>query len=64
MRASSCELAIQILGHPNMRKGLHLLFTDTDELPKRRERQSLIVGNLPEDVVEAIEAAKYGAEPE
>ncbi|MET0482741.1 MAG: hypothetical protein ABWZ27_07485 [Aestuariivirgaceae bacterium] len=34
------------------------------ELLKRRERQSLIVGELPEDVVEAIEAAKYGAEPE
>lgn len=31
---------------------------------KRRERQSLIVGALPDDVVEAIEAAEYGIEPE
>ena len=31
---------------------------------KRRERQSLVVGNLPDDVVAAIEAAEYGAEPE
>ena len=30
---------------------------------KRRERQSLIVGELPNDVVSAIEAAEYGAEP-
>ena len=30
---------------------------------KRRERQSLIVGELPNDVVAAIEAAEYGAEP-
>lgn len=31
---------------------------------KRRERQSLIVGELPDDVVAAIEAAEYGVEPE
>jgi hypothetical protein len=31
---------------------------------KRRERQSLIVGELPGDVVAAIEAAEYGVEPE
>ena len=31
---------------------------------KRREGQSLVVGNLPDDVVAAIEAAEYGAEPE
>ena len=31
---------------------------------KRRERQSLVVGALPDDVVEAIEAAEYGIEPE
>lgn len=31
---------------------------------KRRERQSLIVGALPDDVLEAIEAAEYGIEPE
>ncbi|MBX3501423.1 MAG: hypothetical protein KF889_18440 [Alphaproteobacteria bacterium] len=31
---------------------------------KRRERQSLIVGALPDDVVAAIEAAEYGREPE
>lgn len=31
---------------------------------KRRERQSLIVGELPDDVVAAIEAAEYGKEPE
>lgn len=31
---------------------------------KRRERQSLVVGELPDDVVVAIEAAEYGAEPE
>ena len=31
---------------------------------KRRERQSLIVGELPDEVVAAIEAAEYGAEPE
>lgn len=30
---------------------------------KRRERHSLIVGNLPGDVVTAIEAAEYGVEP-
>ena len=29
---------------------------------KRRERQSLIVGELPNDVVSAIEAAEYGVE--
>ena len=29
---------------------------------KSRERQSLIVGELPDDVVSAIEAAEYGAE--
>lgn len=31
---------------------------------KRRERQSLVVGELPDDVVKAIEAAEYGVEPE
>lgn len=31
---------------------------------KRRERQSFIVGNLPDDVVAAIETAEYGVEPE
>jgi prevent-host-death family protein len=31
---------------------------------KRRERQSLVVGELPDDVVAAIEAAEYGREPE
>lgn len=30
---------------------------------KRRERQSLVVGDLPDDVVAAIEAAEHGAEP-
>jgi hypothetical protein len=30
---------------------------------KRRERQSLIVGELPEDVVAAIESAEYGVGP-
>ncbi len=29
---------------------------------KRRERQSLIVGELADDVVSAIKAAEYGAE--
>ncbi|MGE3475954.1 MAG: hypothetical protein AB7H70_09115 [Rhodospirillaceae bacterium] len=29
---------------------------------KRRERQSLVVGDLPDDVVAAIEAAEYGVE--
>jgi hypothetical protein len=27
---------------------------------KRRERESLVVGNLPDDVVSAIETAEYG----
>lgn len=31
---------------------------------KRRERQLLVVGDLPDDVVAAIGAAEYGAEPE
>ncbi len=31
---------------------------------KRREQQSMIVGELPDDVVGAIEAAEYGVEPE
>ena len=31
---------------------------------KARERQSLVVGELPDDVVTAIEAAEYGVEPE
>jgi hypothetical protein len=31
---------------------------------KRRESQSLIVGELPDDVVAAIESAEYGAGPE
>jgi len=30
---------------------------------KRRERQSFVVGELPNDVVAAIESAEYGAEP-
>ena len=30
---------------------------------KRREQELLVVGNLPDDVVVAIEAAEYGAEP-
>ncbi len=30
---------------------------------KRRERQSLVVGELPDDVVAAIETAEHGAEP-
>lgn len=30
---------------------------------KRRERQSLVVGNLPGDVIAAIESAEYGVEP-
>jgi hypothetical protein len=29
---------------------------------KRRERQSLVVGGLPDDVVAAIEAAEYGVD--
>ena len=33
------------------------------ELLKRRERQSLVVGDLPNDVVAAIETVEYGAEP-
>lgn len=31
---------------------------------KRRERQSLVVGELPDDVLTAIGAAEYGVEPE
>ena len=31
---------------------------------KRRERESLVVGALPHDVIEALEAAEYGVEPE
>jgi prevent-host-death family protein len=31
---------------------------------KQRERQSLVVGELPDDVVAAIEAAEYGVQPE
>ena len=31
---------------------------------KRWERQSLVVGELPDDVVAAIQSAEYGAEPE
>jgi hypothetical protein len=30
---------------------------------KRREAKSLVVGNLPSDVIAAIESAEYGAEP-
>jgi hypothetical protein len=30
---------------------------------KRRERQTLVVGNLPSDVIAAIESAEYGVEP-
>ncbi|HET6158608.1 MAG TPA: hypothetical protein VFE34_09710 [Dongiaceae bacterium] len=30
---------------------------------KRRETQSLVVGNLSSDVIAAIESAEYGAEP-
>jgi hypothetical protein len=30
---------------------------------KRRETQSLVVGDLSSDVIEAIESAEYGAEP-
>lgn len=31
---------------------------------KRRERQSLVVGDLPDDVVAALETAEYGVDPE
>ncbi len=34
------------------------------EMLKRRIGQSLVVGELPTDVVAAIEAAEYGAKPE
>lgn len=30
---------------------------------KRREQQSLVVGNLPDDAVAAIESAEYGVAP-
>ena len=30
---------------------------------KRRERQVLVVGNLPHDIIADIAAAEYGAEP-
>jgi hypothetical protein len=30
---------------------------------KRREAQSLVVGNLSTDVIRAIESAEYGTEP-
>jgi hypothetical protein len=30
---------------------------------KRRERQSLLVGELPDDVIAAIESSEYGAAP-
>ena len=30
---------------------------------KRRETQSLVVGNLSSEVIAAIESAEYGAEP-
>lgn len=30
---------------------------------KRRERESLVVGELPDDVIADIEAAEYGAGP-
>jgi hypothetical protein len=30
---------------------------------KRRETQSLVVGNLPNDVITVIESAEYGAAP-
>ncbi|HVT24024.1 MAG TPA: hypothetical protein VHD95_05305 [Rhizomicrobium sp.] len=45
--------------------GAYLSARETEhyEQLKRRERQSLIVGELPEDVVAEIEAAEYGAEP-
>ncbi len=33
------------------------------ELLKRRERQSLVVGELANDAVAAIVSAEYGAEP-
>jgi len=31
---------------------------------KRRESRALKVGDLPDDVIAAIEAAQYGVEPE
>ena len=31
---------------------------------KRRERQSLLVGNLPDDAIAAIQSAEYGLAPE
>lgn len=30
---------------------------------KRREQQSLVVGNLPDDVIAAIESSEYGVAP-
>ena len=46
-----------------MRRQLGLTNADVEAL-ERRERQSLVVGALPDEVVGAIEAAAYGVEPE
>jgi len=45
--------------------GAYLSAHDLDhfERLKRREREVLVVGQLPEDVVADIEAAEYGADP-
>jgi hypothetical protein len=46
--------------------GAYLSATEAEhyERLKRRERQSLVVGALPDDVVAAIEATEYGVGPE
>jgi len=58
------EKMIRVTSHGRM-IGAYLSASEAahyEEL-KRRERQSLIVGELPKDVIAAIESAEYGVEP-
>lgn len=56
---------IKVTSHGRM-IGVYLSAAEFEhfERLKRREAESLIVGDLPDDVIEAIEAAEYGVGPE
>jgi hypothetical protein len=59
------EKIIRVTSHGRV-IGAYLSATEAAhyEQLKRRERQSLVVGELPNDVIAAIESAEYGTEPE
>jgi hypothetical protein len=59
------EKIIRVTSHGRM-IGAYLSASEVAhyEKLKRRETQSLVVGDLSSDVITAIESAEYGAEPQ